>query len=61
MGFSWGGYESLCIHVHPEKNRSATKWPAEGPVLRIHAGLEDSDDLIADLERGFASMAAVKA
>jgi cystathionine beta-lyase len=60
MGFSWGGFESLCIHVHPEKNRTARPWTEPGPVLRIHAGLEDSDDLIADLERGFAAMAAEK-
>ena len=60
MGFSWGGYESLCIHVRPEQNRSATPWNAEGPVLRIHAGLEDSDDLIADLERAFAMMKTSK-
>lgn len=60
MGFSWGGFESLCIHVHPEKNRSATRWTEEGPVLRIHAGLEDIDDLIADLDRGFAAMKAAK-
>lgn len=60
MGFSWGGYESLCIHVHPEKNRSATKWTAEGPVLRFHAGLEDAGDLIADLENAFAAMKSAK-
>ncbi len=60
MGFSWGGFESLCIHVHPEKNRSATEWKEPGPVLRFHAGLEDADDLIADLERGFAAMKSVK-
>ncbi len=60
MGFSWGGFESLCIHVHPEKNRSATGWDEKGPVLRIHAGLEDIDDLTADLERGFAAMNAAK-
>lgn len=60
MGFSWGGFESLCIHVHPETNRSATKWADDGPVLRIHAGLEDIGDLVADLERGFAAMKAVK-
>jgi len=60
MGFSWGGFESLCIHVHPEKNRSATKWAKEGPVLRIHAGLEDIGDLIADMERAFAAMNAAK-
>ena len=60
MGFSWGGFESLCIHVHPENNRSATKWHEDGPVLRIHAGLEDIDDLIADLDRGFAAMGAAR-
>ena len=57
MGFSWGGYESLCLHVQPEKNRSATEWAEEGPVLRIHAGLEDIDDLKIDLERAFNAMA----
>ncbi len=60
MGFSWGGFESLCIHVHPEKNRTAVRWTAPGPVLRIHAGLEDADDLIGDLERGFAAMKSTK-
>ncbi|MFN0024519.1 MAG: cystathionine beta-lyase [Parvularculaceae bacterium] len=58
MGFSWGGYESLCIHTHPEKNRSATQWTAQGPVLRIHAGLEHIDDLIADLDHAFAALNA---
>ena len=60
MGFSWGGFESLCIHTHPEKNRSATRWDAEGPVLRLHAGLEHIDDLIDDLERAFAAMSAAR-
>ncbi|MCB2114481.1 MAG: cystathionine beta-lyase [Parvularculaceae bacterium] len=60
MGFSWGGFESLCIHVRPEKYRTATQWTAPGPVLRIHAGLEDIDDLIADLERAFAVMKTQK-
>ena len=53
MGASWGGYESLMIPVTPEHMRSATAWDAPGQVLRIHAGLEDAGDLIADLERGF--------
>lgn len=60
MGFSWGGFESLCIHVHPERNRSATRWTAEGPVLRFHAGLEHIDDLTDDLERAFAAMNATR-
>lgn len=53
MGYSWGGYESLIIPTHPERNRTATHWHTEGPCLRIHAGLEDPDDLIADLTAGF--------
>lgn len=60
MGFSWGGFESLCVHVRPDRYRTAEPWTEEGPVIRIHAGLEDADDLIADLERGFSAMAAAK-
>jgi cystathionine beta-lyase len=56
IGASWGGYESLIITAHPETCRSATTWRAPGPCLRIHAGLEDADDLIADLEAGFARL-----
>jgi cysteine-S-conjugate beta-lyase len=57
MGFSWGGFESLMVPVHPERLRSATRWQG-GPVVRLHAGLEDLDDLIADLEQGFARLNA---
>lgn len=57
MGASWGGFESLILRVHPEKARSVTRWEAAGPTLRIHAGLEDPDDLIADLEAGFVRLA----
>lgn len=60
IGFSWGGFESLCVHVHPEKTRSAEPWEASGPVIRIHAGLEDPEDLIADLDRAFGAMNAAK-
>jgi len=56
MGFSWGGYESLILPVKPA--RTAAAWTAAGPLLRVHAGLEDPRDLIADLERGFARLAA---
>jgi cystathionine beta-lyase len=61
IGFSWGGFESLCVHVRPETTRTAKPWSEEGPTIRVHAGLEDSDDLIADLERAFAAMEAAKA
>ncbi len=53
MGYSWGGFESLLIPCHPEKIRTSQKWGHEGNVLRIHVGLENPDDLIADLEKGF--------
>ena len=58
MGFSWGGFESLCLHVRPEENRDATTWDASGPTFRFHAGLEDFDDLRVDLERAFNAMNA---
>jgi cystathionine beta-lyase len=50
IGYSWGGFESLIVPAHIR--RTARAFAAEGPVLRIHAGLEDAGDLIADLERG---------
>jgi len=59
MGFSWGGYESLCVPSHPEKSRTATRWQAEGPILRFHIGLEDIEDLKADLDAGFARLRKV--
>jgi len=58
MGWSWGGFESLIIPTYPERLRSVTRWTAEGPCLRLHIGLEDPDDLIADLEDGFARLGA---
>ena len=57
MGASWGGFESLILPTNPAAIRSATSW-TEGPTIRIHAGLEDPEDLIADLERGLARLAA---
>ena len=57
MGASWGGFESLILPADPRALRSATTWDMPGPLLRIHAGLEDPDDLIADLEAGFDRLA----
>ncbi|MGZ8401458.1 MAG: cystathionine beta-lyase [Methyloceanibacter sp.] len=56
MGYSWGGFESLILPFDPSAYRTATKWQAEGPALRLHAGLEDVEDLKADLEAGFARL-----
>ena len=58
MGYSWGGFESLILPFDPSAYRTATKWQAEGPALRLHIGLEDVEDLKADLEAGFARLAA---
>jgi cystathionine beta-lyase len=56
MGYSWGGFESLIIPISPK--RTATAWPYKGQGLRLHIGLEHPDDLLADLERGFARLKA---
>ena len=57
MGYSWGGFESLIIPCYPARIRSAKKWSCSGNVLRLHIGLENPDDLIADLEAGFSRLA----
>jgi cystathionine beta-lyase len=58
MGYSWGGFESLIIPFDCDGYRTATKWAPGGPTLRLHIGLENVDDLKADLERGFAAFNA---
>jgi cystathionine beta-lyase len=58
MGASWGGYESLLIPTDPRPIRTARPWPHQGQLMRIHVGLEHPDDLIRDLEAGFARLAA---
>lgn len=58
LGYSWGGFESLAILFDCSEYRTATRWAPGGPTIRLHIGLEDPDDLIADLERGFDAMAA---
>jgi cystathionine beta-lyase len=54
IGWSWGGFESLISPAHIK--RTVSSFPVQGPLLRIHAGLEDADDLIADLEKGLARL-----
>ena len=53
IGYSWGGYESLALPVDPEKYRTATNWKSDGALVRLQIGLEDTDELIADLVKGF--------
>ena len=60
MGYSWGGFESLIVPTDPAALRTASPWEAAGPCLRVHAGLEDVEDLIADLEAGFDRLAAAR-
>jgi cysteine-S-conjugate beta-lyase len=60
IGASWGGYESLAIPFDCTNIRTATKWSPGGPTVRLHIGLEDTGDLIADLERGFAALATAR-
>ncbi|QPQ55006.1 cystathionine beta-lyase [Allosphingosinicella flava] len=57
IGFSWGGYESLALPVDLDRIRTATRRADEGLIVRLHIGLEDPDDLIADLARGLARIA----
>jgi len=54
LGYSWGGFESLAIPADPRSIRTAVPWRAEGALLRFQIGLEDTDDLIADLDAGLA-------
>ncbi|HEX8010920.1 MAG TPA: cystathionine beta-lyase [Casimicrobiaceae bacterium] len=56
MGWSWGGFESLIIPANVARAKRTIAWPARGPYLRLHVGLEDVDDLIADLEAGFTRL-----
>ena len=53
IGYSWGGFESLALPVQPEKYRSVVSWDKEGTLIRLQIGLEDTDDLVADLDQAF--------
>lgn len=57
LGYSWGGYESLAVHVWVG-DRTVARSDYPGPIIRLQIGLEDVEDLKADLERGFAAAAA---
>ncbi len=61
IGYSWGGFESLALPVDPASIRTATRWQADGPLVRLHIGLEDPADLIADLARGLGRFTAALA
>lgn len=56
IGFSWGGYESLAVPSNPASIRTAATWDCPDPLVRLHIGLEDPDDLIADIDQAFAQI-----
>jgi cystathionine beta-lyase len=58
LGFSWGGFESLATAPDPRHVRTAVPWTDPGQLIRLHIGLEDVDDLRADLAAGLAAFAA---
>jgi cystathionine beta-lyase len=58
IGYSWGGFESLAIPADPGGMRAVARRDYPGPLVRLQIGLEDADDLIADLERGLAAFRA---
>ncbi|MGQ3674565.1 cystathionine beta-lyase [Xanthobacter sp. TB0139] len=58
MGYSWGGFESLAIPFDCSTYRTATQWAPEGPAVRLHIGMENLDDLKADLDNAFMRMHA---
>ncbi|WP_454737770.1 cystathionine beta-lyase [Cupriavidus necator] len=53
IGASWGGYESLALIAAPERLREHSAWQGSTPVVRLHVGLEDTQDLLADLDQAF--------
>lgn len=58
LGVSFGGYESLVVPVDPRLFPGMAARTLEGPLLRLHVGLEDPADLIADLAGGLARLRA---
>ena len=60
IGYSWGGFESLALPIDPARHRTATRWEAEGPLVRLQIGLEDPADLIADLDAGLDRFRAAR-
>ncbi|MFT6771440.1 MAG: cystathionine beta-lyase [Congregibacter sp.] len=59
VGFSWGGFESLCLPMHATRNLPSVALADDETLIRLHIGLEYPGDLIADLARGFAAMDAL--
>lgn len=60
IGYSWGAFESLITAYHPAQSRHVTKWEKDTVLVRLHIGLEDPTDLIADLDAGFERLRSTK-
>ena len=62
LGFSWGGFESLLIPCDDQLKRMKSDWTTskKGYLIRVHAGLEDASDLVADLQGAFETMTGEK-
>jgi cystathionine beta-lyase len=56
LGASWGGFESLVVPVNMINARSVSDWSTRGALVRLHIGLEDPEDLIADLQQAFSQL-----
>ncbi|MEM0900230.1 MAG: PLP-dependent transferase, partial [Pseudomonadota bacterium] len=59
LGYSWGGYESLAVHVNLS-DRTVSKRDYGGPIIRLNVGLEDFEDLQLDLDRAIAAAAVAE-
>src|SRR5271157_5028528 len=58
LGYSWAGFESLVVPFDCTPHRTATRFALGGPTVRFSVGLEDIEDLKADLDRGFERLRA---
>ncbi|MBP7817718.1 MAG: cystathionine beta-lyase [Phenylobacterium sp.] len=58
LGFSWGGFESLAISCDPQLGTRKFRADYGGPLMRLHIGLENADDLMADLQKGLQAFSA---
>jgi cystathionine beta-lyase len=56
IGYSWGGANSLAVPYRIQAMRR--NWPDAGMLVRFNIGLEDPDDLIADIGQALAKLSA---
>jgi len=56
IGYSWGGFESLAIYHNISNSRNFYKFGKNEHIVRIHVGLEDAKDLIADLKNSLKNI-----